>query len=369
MGWVVATGLWLLVLVNLPRLRGPREERPLLWAAFWAAIALTCNIDELHVQLDRLAHRPNLATLVEHAAEILAVTFMAEIFSAIAAAAADRPPPASRRKVRFALGTISLLAVLFFLSPVDTESLHFAADYGHVPSVTVFWGVSMAYLAWVAARLLIVTSTYYQRVTRRSIRAAFVLTALGSAALLPFCAAKMILTLNHVITGWPQTLAESLDAPLIAGAVLLYALGLSVPSLLAWSSQLGRRAEDYFLLQALRPMWHSLTREIPDATLGPTHAVWKDRLPGRIHLRLSSRVVEIRDAQLVLAGYVTSADRSSEDAGGAAAEASWTATALCRRKLDEAPRSSGREFVEGRESITDEAKYLVAVWRNMTLLN
>lgn len=156
-----------------------------------------------------------------------------------------------------------------------------------------------------------------------------------------------------------------MSPPLLALATFCYALGLALPALTASTTQLWRRIEDYTLLQALGPMWRSLLAAVPQAALDKPTSTWSDVLPGQSHLRLSSRVVEIRDAQLVLAGYVTPSERVTTT--GQASDAVMTSAALQRRadQIGTAP-GTPREFAEGRDTITDEAKYLVEVWQQMS---
>jgi hypothetical protein len=361
MAWFLAAGLWVVVAVNLWRIRSPRAERALLWAAAWAAVALTLNIDSIHVRFDRLAQRPNLASLIEHLAEVVAVAFMIRLFGALAEAT---PSPARKRVIdSVTVMTLIALTALFFSSKVPVESVHFAADYGHLPSVALFWVISLAYLVWVAARLLVIVAQHRNQV-RNAVSVAFVIVRLGSVLLILFAIVKMIVVFDRNVTGPIRDIAGALDGPLLSLTIVAYIFGLAMPSISIGGNRVGRAVEDYVLLQQLRPMWRTLTAAVPNARMDTTQRLrWTELLPDRPHMRLIDRVVEIRDAQLVLLAYVL-----AEDMVGATdveREGAWTVLALSKRAEGLPAGTGGLEFAAGYDSITEDARYLVEVWRAM----
>lgn len=88
-------------------------------------------------------------------------------------------------------------------------------------------------------------------------------------------------------------------------------------------------------LRALQPLWSRLTRVVPDIVLSPLLTPADDqRIKGAdLPLRLGRCIVEIRDAELLLRGYVT-------DASAAAARTALAATGLGRDELEAATEAA-----------------------------
>jgi hypothetical protein len=373
MAWVLAGCLWALAIFTSNRLSGPKIERSLFWGASWSAVAVTFDIDSLHSQFDRAVGVPNLATLVEHVGEVLAITYLGRIFAAVTSDGASlgvAAKPTTKLIVPSIL--IALLAGLFFVSTLPREVPHIVVTYGGQPSVVAFWLIANGYLAWAAHQMVRIAIRHASSIERREVQIGVVLTGSACALLYPFTLAEAVdllaRWLPHSVNQW----ADITSGLTKALAVLLFAAGLGTPGTVRATRLGAQQLRDYLNLHALRPMWLEVVAAVPTARLDDAengrHQFWSDTIPRHIHLKLTNRVIEILDAQLVLAGYVDPEEGDAEAGLSAMArEAARTRAALERRRGGGRPGNREREFVEGRETISDEANYLVGVWQHMTL--
>jgi hypothetical protein len=144
----------------------------------------------------------------------------------------------------------------------------------------------------------------------------------------------------------------------------------------AWYPPLSRLARQVWLWSAywrLRPLWAALRQVIPEVTLPRPPGVWLN-----VRYRVDRRVIEIRDAELVLRAYSppevpgraeTAARCAGLDAGEAVAvaEAAVIATALAARRDGQPPRLDGGpvEAINGvpGDDLRAEAARLILVSR------
>jgi hypothetical protein len=165
---------------------------------------------------------------------------------------------------------------------------------------------------------------------------------------------------------------EERDAEIVASLLMAGA-----PALRA--SFAASNASDYQALQVLRRLWSRLTAVMPRVVLGPgpsqrddLHAVGTD-----LRLRLARRIVEIRDAALLLRGYVSDANAAAArtvlyaaglvgDDLNAAAEAAWLRAAITARLAGLPPvRPAPTRSLCGGSAMTAEARWLglvAAAW-------
>lgn len=150
----------------------------------------------------------------------------------------------------------------------------------------------------------------------------------------------------------------------------------NVQSLAVYSS-----AYDYMSLHVLWPLWSALTAEAPCIVLSPSPDCCGDPLVrgAELRFRLRRRIVEIRDAALLLRGYVSDARAAAaHDTLGtaglageeldAAAEAAWLRAACASRRAGCTPtRPAPLRRLRGSGDLTGEARRLqlvTAAWNH-----
>lgn len=145
------------------------------------------------------------------------------------------------------------------------------------------------------------------------------------------------------------------------------------------ASAAARSVHDYRALCALRPLWSAVTATVPQVVLGLPPAGCSD-LPvmgADLRLRLGRRIVEIRDAALLLRSHVSDISSASARAALAAAglsgeeldaaeEAAWL-RAACAARLGGGPPACPvpARPLRGADDLTGEARWLrrvAAAW-------
>ena len=133
-----------------------------------------------------------------------------------------------------------------------------------------------------------------------------------------------------------------------------------------------RCVHDYRALRALRPLWSAVTAAAPHIVLGPPPDCWGDLLVmgAKVRMRLRRRIVEIRDAALLLRSHVSDASaaaaRTALAAAGlageeldAAAEAAWLRAACAARRAGYPPAHPAPvRPLRGSDDLTGEARWL-----------
>lgn len=156
------------------------------------------------------------------------------------------------------------------------------------------------------------------------------------------------------------------SALMIGTTAVLMAAGAALPLVL----DTARMVRDMRVLWRLYPLWHDLVAEVPHVALGRPQPRIRDLVgtPRTTYLRLYRRVIEIRDAMLILRDYVTAetvaqAREHVPDADDqAAVTACWLEVAR-RAKADGAePEPNPLTFTElDGDDLDSETAFLLAV--------
>ncbi|GIJ80410.1 hypothetical protein Xph01_48420 [Micromonospora phaseoli] len=227
------------------------------------------------------------------------------------------PPPVARQRVRRRLIVVTLvaLAMTVLLTSAHTENVtNFVERYATSTPIGIY---QLLYLSCLAMAVvdLIHLSIRYSRHVAPMLRTGLRMVATGGVVYALHTAYKMALItsawLGRRLPGDESTIATTLAALggiLIAGGTTLPVWG---PRALApW-----RLLRQYRSYRRLAPLWRELSDAVPEVMLSQPEAV-AEPAPWTMDIRLYRRVIEIRDAQLLLQPYSDpeAVDAAQEDA-------------------------------------------------------
>jgi len=263
-------------------------------------VAFTAAIPPVSAGLDRLVGIPNIGAFCIHVTAV-ASSFAVQVLLMLWAC----PPAQAWPRIRWrlvGLGVVlSVMTTLFVLAGVRERAPHFLLQHADHPLVAAY---ILFYSGSLTVGLVAITRMCWRYAAvvgspwlRRGLR----ITAAGCAFTLVYCAARIADVVAALLgvdpAGWEFVV------PLCAGVgTLLGFLGLTLP---AWGPRLFGWVAQYRAYQQLYPLWTALYRAVPEIALHPPRSPLADRIMARdLDLRLYRRVIEIRDAQLALRGWL-----------------------------------------------------------------
>jgi len=363
---LIPTLFWAGSLLRIPAARRSAPQRTLCLSLAAFAAALTLNVPAVYVAFDRLLGVPNLADLGEHLCGVWGVAGILRLARQVTGTA-----PAGRARNELAapgLATV-VLTVLFVLAPTPAEAPSFTAAYGHLPEITAYWMVTIAYFGITLAALARLSLHYAGRAERLSLRIGLQVlgagVALGVAYSLSKLAELVTAQLSHADAA--QHAAATTGHLLLGVGALTMSVGLLIPALGPRLRAVERVARTYVALRRLRPLWETLWQANPDILLDPPPARWRDLLAFRqLESRLYRRVIEIEDGLLALRPYVT--DDVAHEALAAATEAGLVgrdrdatvdacclAVAVAAKRSGRAPAATAASHTRGTQGAADLA--------------
>jgi hypothetical protein len=374
--------LWLVVLWRLRSARAEPWRRALWLALAGLAAALTLDLPLVITAVDSATGVPDMSTLLKHLAGIIASAAVLDWVIAL-----TRPQPRARRPLPrhvIAAATAIALTVLFFATR-RTESTDFASTMAGDPTATAYLMVFETYLGIAMATAAGRFSTAGRAATGGLLLRYGLWTLTAGTALGAVYALLRLIVLAGAATGtgqMPSTRhAIGLTDTVQAAAILLILVGCTLPAVsVAW-----RNLCNYRDLRTLRPLWAGVTAAAPHVILGPPPRRRDDlRIGQDLRVALLRRTAEIRDAALLLRGYVTLADHAAARqalsgtgltgaALDAATEAAWL-HAAARAKKAGAPAADGQggtyQFTGGTD-LSGEVRWLTmiaAAWQQPAVL-
>ncbi|TDB69970.1 MAB_1171c family putative transporter [Micromonospora sp. KC721] len=316
---LVATVALVIKLAALRRDPSNRKIQASVAICAGLGIAVTAGWAPVHSWIDRVAGVPNLAKVVEHGSALLTATAIQSLFLYLGG------PVRARRLMRRRLVLLAVVATvmigMFRVADLpESEPLHFAQRYGHLPQVSVYMLAFLSYLGVTVVDILRMSHAYARYASAR-LRTTLRLLSAGAAFGAGFVAHKALfiaLRLAEVDPPWPEPVVTqtlvSLSVVLICSSFVLAALWKTVDGVRAWP----RRSTLY---RDLHPLWYLLYKAVP------TIALHRPRHPHRdswwvwdTGQQLYRRCVEIGD------GLRELGPRDPEVAGVArrrAVEAGW----------------------------------------------
>ncbi|MFI1917274.1 MAB_1171c family putative transporter [Nocardia sp. NPDC020380] len=334
-----------------------------------AAIGFEAAVPQTYSWIGRVSGVPNLATLIVYAAIATAVLWQLVWTGYLVApegAAAGRSRIA-RVVLLVNVAVVGDMTILFGLAPVHDAShpTDFDYTYATVPLVDVFLGIYLCAYTVGLVRIVVLCRTWLPQVREQPwLRRGLVLLAAGSLISLGYSVGKVA----AIVAAWAGVSAYELNTKIApgfasAGATIML-VGYLCPSLLPKGVSAVRHAR---ALPQLHPLWSALRAATPElADAAPA-------VRGSVQDRLYRRVIEIRDALLILQPHLSPeitarAARAADDLRisgadrAAAVEAGRIALALRAHRDGVPPVDRGETFQRpGEPSFPGELAWLVAV--------
>jgi len=366
---LLPTLFWAGSLLRIPAARHSAPQRTLCLSLAAFAAALTLNVPAVYVAFDRAVGMPNLADLGEHLCGVWGVAGILRLARQVTATA-----PAGRARHELAVpGLVSAaLAVLFVLAPTPVEAPSFTAAYGHLPEITAYWMVTVAYFGITLAALARLSVRYAGRARRPALRVGLYVLGAGVALGVAYSLSKLaeLATAQLPHADAAQELAATTGHILLWVGGLTMGAGLLIPAFGPRLRAVGRAARAYVALQQLRPLWETLWRANPHILLEAPPARWRDLLAFRqLEPRLYRRVIEINDGLLAVRPYVT--DVVAEEALAAAThagligpdrdavvDACWLTVAVASKRSGRAPAATAASRSSGAGDLVGEVALL-----------
>lgn len=353
-----AVALWLVIFLRLPGAMRSRQQRMLLFAVIGLAGSITVYLDPVTALINKNLVFAQSCGLFMNAWGVFSAALILDF---VLAATADRRPWTVYGLMAATIA--ALVALNFTIAPHSG-----CVTSRFVPWYSPFWWLLIAaHLVAVIPCAVLCARYAYRASEDRILRAGLVLLAAGfiSSAVfwtvvLGFLLARpawlgVLFPLNIGITGWLMTAGASL--PLVLEAY--------------------RLAGNMAALWRLWPLWRDLVRAVPHVALIPPGARVRDLFggPRTTYLRLYRRVIEIRDAMLILADHVdvqmvdrarvhVAAHHLPEDEVEPAVTACWLGEA-CRARAADEPARRGPHPSTAREGddLPEEIAFLLGVAR------
>lgn len=372
----VVTILWVVAIWRLPAARGSAIKRSLWLAIASLALALTVDLPPIAVRIDHWTGLNALSTLLKHLIGILSCT--AVLDWVLALTQPKRPGALLRHRYRIAVATAAGLAVMFFLIPRRETDYEFTYLGSVDAAATIYLMIFEIYLGIAMATVCRMCWAAAARARRGFLKSGLVLLTAGTLLGVGYAIARSVLMTVELIEHRTPAIAAQTTAwtdRLQALAIVLILLGTAVPTAEAgW-----RTVRGYRTLFALRPLWSRLTEAAPGVVLGEAPTARGDLMSLRdLDMRVSRRVIEIRDARLLLREYasdgvvvearlrLTAAGLTGEDLE-AAVEACWLRIALLAKSRGHKYENRLSSTGYGGADLPSEIAWLLRVTESLEL--
>ncbi|GDY33087.1 MAB_1171c family putative transporter [Gandjariella thermophila] len=282
-----AAAMWVVIFLRLPGALRSRQQRMLLFAVIGLAGSITVYLDPVTALINRNLVFAQSCGLFMNAWGVFSAALILDF---VLAATADRRP---WTVYGLMAATIAALVTLNF-----TVAPHSGCVTSRfVPWYSPFWWLLIAaHLVAVIPCAVLCGRYAYRAREDRPLRAGLALLAAGFTSSAAF---------------WTVVLGFLLARPAWLGALFplnigvtawLTTAGASLPLVLEARRWTGNMAA----LWRLWPLWRDLVRTVPHVALSPPGVRVRDLFggPRTTYLRLYRRVIEIRDAILILADHV-----------------------------------------------------------------
>ncbi|NEB99516.1 MAB_1171c family putative transporter [Streptomyces anulatus] len=295
--------LWSAVLLRAPSaLRSP-NQRGLWLAAAAAAAAMTLHWPVLHARLplfDAYLHHLDLAR------NLIGVVSAAAVLHFVTMATAS----GRLKKSLYVLTAGALTALVLLDATAPAHGLHLVVDRGTATPSVPYWLVLTGTHLLANGVCVAMCQRYGARADDPQLRAALWLFGLGTAVAGLYWAGQLV----RLLTDAPWV--TPLLAPAMGMHGLLRAAALLVPALCA----VRRAGTDIATIWRLSPLWRELIDVVPEVALSRPRPRVLDVLWPLAPWRLVAyrKVIETRDAILILQGY---ADPDTADTARARAAA------------------------------------------------
>ncbi len=273
---------------------------------------------------------PNLSRLLVNGAGMVAAWCVHSLLIHLVTDDGARARSAVRSQAVILLTTLATMAALF-LSAGTTYRPDFLAEFARLPGIFGYLLLFSGYVAWSLARFVLLMGRYVKLTDRRWLQRGLRAMQAGAAFGLAWSMHKVAAATAVFTTGSPYPGADFLASALPAACVTLVVVGVFLPVCAPPVALRVVEARRRWRYRRLRGLWETVS-----PVLARTRAV--EPPPGSTaHERLSTRVVDILDALLVLSPYRDRAAATSRTPENARREAEALVVALARWSTGKAP--------------------------------
>ncbi len=288
---------WCLVVFRMRLAARSLRGRLAALAFLCFATSATLVVRDLRYGLDSSSGVPDLAILISALATLAGIAFVVQLGLAVAGTNVR-----VLRSAQTGLAVVALVMVAAFLFiPRRLDQPDFGYWQPTHPATLVFHLVGLTCMATAVVTGLVALGPLWRHRARGPLRVALFLLWLGLLSFVVYAGCRYWYVIAYGFGFVPQgtryaTYGRFTELAMALGVLLLSMGGLIQVALNAvrWL----RRLRGY---RRLGPLWTELTGAVPSVVLG-TPPRW---FAGSLELRLYRRTVEIRDAQLELAGRVS----------------------------------------------------------------
>lgn len=230
-------------------------------------------------------------------------------------------PARTRRFIRLQVAIFVVAAAAMSVLMASVSDLpfttYFVGEYAGVPAVAAYGAVFSCHIGWAEVTLGWFLRPYIARTTRPWLRAGLRTVQVSTYFGVGWAVSKIVAS-SVALAGGDPAVWDPVAGILAGICVLLMGVGATMP---VWGPVVAAPVvwlRTSWLLRRLRPLWTRLSDAVPQVKL-PSRLI----APRNAQFTLYRRVVEVRDAQLVLRPYV------HPDIGA------WTRQAATEAGLDE----------------------------------
>ncbi|AJT61744.1 hypothetical protein T261_08963 [Streptomyces lydicus] len=288
--WIEDVGisaLWVVALARAPQGIRDREQRPLWFAIIMIVLAMSTHLEPV---TSALAHVAPDAHWIDMTTHLFGIVDAAAVLWFICGAAGRY------RHTALVFGAaITVMTTLVILDshapPHARNMITPSSASASVPDI--YWWVFFSFHLVADSICGFVCWSYGRSGAPRLLR--YGLRLFGTGMLL----ADLLWVLKLAYLQTRSAAFAPLFSPVTGVEALFMAVGMALPVV----TQLHDRRRDGKSYRELAPLWLDLTAATPDVVLGPGRRFRGMVVP--LQLRLYRRVIEIRDAMIVLRNYVT----------------------------------------------------------------
>ncbi|MEU6332490.1 MAB_1171c family putative transporter [Streptomyces sp. NPDC047049] len=356
--WIETAGisaLWVVAVVRAPQGIRDREQRPLWFAVIMIALAMSTHLEPVTAALAHVVPDEHWIDLTTHTFGIIDAA--AVLWFMCGAAGRHRH---TALVFGAAITVITILVILDANAPPHARTV--ITPSSTTPNVPdTYWWIFFSFHLVADSICGFVCWSYGRPGTPRLLR--YGLRLFGTGMLL----ADLLWVLKLAYVQTRSAAFAPLFSPVTGIEALFMAVGVALP-VLAQARDRWRDGKSY---QELAPLWLDLTTATPDVILGPKQRFQGAAIP--LQLRLYRRVIEIRDAMIVLRNYVTPAaldlahhhithQSVPSHLGDAHLTACWLTAALHAKDSGMAPQSQMANLAgPSSNGLTDEINHLLQI--------
>ncbi|MER0477469.1 MAB_1171c family putative transporter [Streptomyces sp. Edi2] len=356
--WIEAAGisaLWGVALARAPQGVRDREQRTLWFAILMIALAMSTHLEPVTTALAHVAPDAHWIDMTTH---LFGIIDAAAVLWFICGAAGRHRHTALVFSA--AITVVTTLVILDSNAPPHARNAIIPSPA--TPSVPdIYWWIFFSFHLVADSTCGFVCWSYSRSDAPRLLR--YGLRLFGTSMLL----ADLLWVLKLAYVQTRSAAFVPLFSPVTGIEALFMAVGMALPVL----AQVRDRWRDGRSYRELAPLWLDLTTATPDVVLGPGQRFQSMLVP--LQLRLYRRVIEIRDAMIVLRNYVTPSaldlahQHITDQAipsplGQAHITACWLTAALQAMSSGTAPQSQTANLAgPSTNDLTEEINHLLQI--------